>query len=185
MFFGRRMDDRTEIPDLSCFPRRVDSRSFYRHWASANSEWFKTELNEINVPSNGSRQAMYDRLLGATLYYEEHAGIRNLEEEERAAEATDNETEIEGENDIDEYDDINWVQCEKCEKWRSIPASVDAESLPNNWYCELNDWNDFNTCEKPEEEGARDEKLEKIQPRGPHSIHPYTLENDMIWNDMI
>ena len=152
------MDDRTEIPDLSCFPRRGDSRSFYKDWASANSEWFKRELDEINVPSTGSRQVMYDRLLGATLYYEEYAGIRNLEEEEKAAAATVNETEIEGE---DEYEDNNWVQCEKCEKWRSIPASVDAESLPDNWYCELNDWNDFNTCKKPEEEGANDEKVEK------------------------
>lgn len=162
MFFGRRVDGRTEIPDLSCFPRGSDSRNFYRKWSSACSESFKRELDEINVSSNGSRQAMYNRLLGATLYYEEHAGIRNLEEEEKAVAAADEETKSDRGDDADESEDRKWVQCEKCEKWRSIPSIIDAESLPDSWYCELNIWSDFNACEASEEDGANDEEIEEV-----------------------
>tara|TARA_A100001015_G_scaffold313314_1_gene420275 strand:- start:1855 stop:2919 length:1065 start_codon:yes stop_codon:yes gene_type:complete len=160
--FGRRADGRTEIPDLSCFPLESDSRNFYRKWSSACSESFKSELDKINVSSNGSRQAMYDRLLGATLYYEEHAGIRNLEEEERTAADADEETKSDRGDDADEGEDRSWVQCEKCEKWRSIPSIIDANSLPDSWCCELNTWSDFNSCEIPEEDGANDEENEEI-----------------------
>ena len=35
----------------------------------------------------------------------------------------------------------NWVQCNKCTKWRKVPLSVDVDSLPDIWFCENNSWN--------------------------------------------
>lgn len=33
----------------------------------------------------------------------------------------------------------NWVQCNKCEKWRMLPPNVDPENLPDKWYCSMNE----------------------------------------------
>lgn len=33
-----------------------------------------------------------------------------------------------------------WVQCEKCEKWRRLPPRVKAKDLPDVWTCDMNDW---------------------------------------------
>lgn len=40
-----------------------------------------------------------------------------------------------------------WVQCEKCEKWRRLPPRISAEDLPDVWFCSMNTW-DINlaTC---------------------------------------
>ena len=36
----------------------------------------------------------------------------------------------------------NWVQCENpdCMKWRKIPISVNADLLPDPWFCSMNKW---------------------------------------------
>ena len=39
--------------------------------------------------------------------------------------------------DYQEYD--KWVQCVKCEKWRKLPCHIDMHTLPENWYCTLNE----------------------------------------------
>lgn len=33
-----------------------------------------------------------------------------------------------------------WVQCEKCEKWRRLPPRIKAEDLPDVWFCSMNTW---------------------------------------------
>eukprot|EP01036_Dinobryon_divergens_P030827 gene30827-40130_t len=33
-----------------------------------------------------------------------------------------------------------WVQCNACEKWRSLPGHVDPKTLPEVWSCELNSY---------------------------------------------
>ena len=33
-----------------------------------------------------------------------------------------------------------WVQCEKCDKWRRLPSTIDSSSLPEKWYCSMNTW---------------------------------------------
>ena len=53
-----------------------------------------------------------------------------------------------------------WVQCEKCEKWRRLPPRISAEDLPDVWYCSMNTW-DINlaTCtaiEDKHEENTKD-----------------------------
>ena len=33
-----------------------------------------------------------------------------------------------------------WVQCEKCLKWRRLPARMSPKDLPDVWYCSMNHW---------------------------------------------
>jgi len=45
-----------------------------------------------------------------------------------------------------------WVECTKCGKWRKLPASIAAASLPDEWYCTNNTWDvRFATCDAIEE----------------------------------
>eukprot|EP00428_Durinskia_dybowskii_P069097 CAMPEP_0170405264 /NCGR_PEP_ID=MMETSP0117_2-20130122/27084_1 /TAXON_ID=400756 /ORGANISM="Durinskia baltica, Strain CSIRO CS-38" /LENGTH=254 /DNA_ID=CAMNT_0010662359 /DNA_START=33 /DNA_END=794 /DNA_ORIENTATION=+ len=45
-----------------------------------------------------------------------------------------------------------WVQCNTCDKWRSLPSTVDPEKLPDIWTCDLNIYDsERNNCEAPEE----------------------------------
>ncbi len=45
-----------------------------------------------------------------------------------------------------------WVQCGACQKWRSLPSTVDISTLPDFWMCKMNFHNKkFNTCGAPQE----------------------------------
>lgn len=58
----------------------------------------------------------------------------------------------------------NWVQCDKCGKWRRIPGSVDMDSLPDSWFCSMNQWDELrNSCEAVEE--AYQDTVVDITPR--------------------
>lgn len=49
--------------------------------------------------------------------------------------------------------DDQWVQCDKCSKWRRLPPTVDLNKLPSKWYCHMNKYNtEKASCEAPEEE---------------------------------
>lgn len=49
-------------------------------------------------------------------------------------------------------DNVEWVQCEKCEKWRKLPTHITADELPDTWYCSMNTWNPGSaSCESPED----------------------------------
>lgn len=59
----------------------------------------------------------------------------------------------------DDADNLEWVQCEKCDKWRKLPPHVSADELPDVWTCNLNDWNPSSaSCDAPEDkaEGLQD-----------------------------
>lgn len=51
----------------------------------------------------------------------------------------------------DEADNVEWVQCEKCNKWRKLPPHISADELPEVWFCSMNTWNATLTCEDPED----------------------------------
>jgi hypothetical protein len=52
----------------------------------------------------------------------------------------------------EDADNLEWVQCEKCEKWRKLPSHISAEELPDVWFCNLNTWNPLSAfCEAPED----------------------------------
>jgi len=54
--------------------------------------------------------------------------------------------------ETDDKDNVEWVQCEKCEKWRKLPPHISADELPDTWYCDMNTWNpESATCSAPED----------------------------------
>ena len=47
---------------------------------------------------------------------------------------------------------LQWACCDRCGKWRSLPSHVQMDSLPEQWYCSMNLWDDrFNDCSIEEE----------------------------------
>jgi hypothetical protein len=45
-----------------------------------------------------------------------------------------------------------WVACDSCSKWRKIPSFVNTDALPEQWYCEMNIWDENrNNCDASEE----------------------------------
>ena len=58
-------------------------------------------------------------------------------------------------------DNENWVQCERCMKWRLIPS---VENLPDKWYCEMNETDPGrNTCDAPQQTQEDVAKLRRKQ----------------------
>ena len=58
-----------------------------------------------------------------------------------------------------------WVQCEDCRKWRRVPWHVDAEKLPDVWYCRDNTWDLENaTCNAEQDvwDPTRESTLETV-----------------------
>ena len=57
-------------------------------------------------------------------------------------------------------DEKVWVQCNACNKWRSLPSIVDVGELPEIWNCALNTYDsERNSCDAPEEVYSKDYKL--------------------------
>jgi len=45
-----------------------------------------------------------------------------------------------------------WAQCNKCEKWRTLPPTIKPETLPDMWTCEMNVWDPVrSSCDIEEE----------------------------------
>lgn len=56
-------------------------------------------------------------------------------------------------------DDRVWVQCNACDKWRSLPSTVDASKLPEIWNCKDNIYDsNRNSCDAPEENYTKEEE---------------------------
>ncbi|XP_076937812.1 uncharacterized protein LOC143605667 [Bidens hawaiensis] len=45
--------------------------------------------------------------------------------------------------------DREWVQCNKCRKWRTLPVDFDSKTLPLEWFCYMKPVN--GKCEMPEQ----------------------------------
>jgi hypothetical protein len=55
-------------------------------------------------------------------------------------------------NDANGEGERVWVQCNTCDKWRSLPSTVDPDKLPDIWTCDLNIYDsERNNCDAPEE----------------------------------
>jgi len=51
-----------------------------------------------------------------------------------------------------EEEAVTWVQCEKCQKWRDLPTSLN-DSLPAHWWCSMNSWEpEYASCDAPQKE---------------------------------
>jgi len=58
-----------------------------------------------------------------------------------------------------------WVQCEKCKKWRVLPPRISAKDLPEIWYCTMNTWDSSTaSCD------AKEEKVDQ-------NVREYSLAN--------
>ena len=45
-----------------------------------------------------------------------------------------------------------WVQCDRCRKWRKLPLNINSSTLPDQWFCEMNRWDPkYANCNEPEE----------------------------------
>lgn len=55
-------------------------------------------------------------------------------------------------NNNEDEDNVEWVQCDKCEKWRKLPPDISADELPDIWNCSMNTWNPRSaSCEADED----------------------------------
>ncbi len=54
----------------------------------------------------------------------------------------------------EDEDNVEWVQCDKCEKWRKLPPHISADELPDIWNCSMNTWNPSNASCDAEEDKA-------------------------------
>ena len=80
----------------------------------------------------------------------------------RAAAGEDDEADEQGEEEggEEEEDTSNWACCDRCGKWRRLPDGLEyeADSLPEEWFCEMNPDGRRATCQKPEERMGREEE---------------------------
>jgi len=37
-------------------------------------------------------------------------------------------------------EELDWVACDKCDKWHVLPPGLTPDLLPDTWYCSQNDW---------------------------------------------
>ena len=52
--------------------------------------------------------------------------------------------------------ETTWVQCERCEKWRSLGVGVPEPDV-EEWFCEMNSDPNYNNCDAPEQPFEDDE----------------------------
>eukprot|EP01031_Cornospumella_fuschlensis_P037178 gene37178-45124_t len=51
-----------------------------------------------------------------------------------------------------------WAQCNNCDKWRSLPWTIDPNSLPDIWTCDMNIYDPSRAnCDAPEEQYEKEE----------------------------
>ena len=62
-----------------------------------------------------------------------------------------------------------WVQCDKCQKWRLLPSFVDSSALPDKWFCTMNVYDNFNSCDVPEQNTSTlvDTSMERVAKKKP------------------
>ncbi|XP_019440848.1 PREDICTED: uncharacterized protein LOC109345981 isoform X1 [Lupinus angustifolius] len=50
----------------------------------------------------------------------------------------------------------NWVQCDRCHKWRLLPVGTNPDNLPEKWLCSMLNWlSDMNRCSFSEDETTK------------------------------
>ena len=67
------------------------------------------------------------------------------------------DSEKEEESESEEEAVKKWAQCDRCDKWRTIPEHA-VGKLPKFWTCDLNTWDPArDSCDKPEADFGSDE----------------------------
>lgn len=80
----------------------------------------------------------------------------------------------------DVTDSENWVQCERCMKWRCLHtlSNEEVEKLPDKWYCEMNTDVTRNFCAAPEQTAAEVARERKKKARGLKRTKSLSPTND-------
>ena len=82
-------------------------------------------------------------------------------------------------------DDIRWVQCFSCQKWRVVPGHIDPLTFPEVWDCSMITWwaQNLRNCKSPEQtcdsEVTITPQLEGRLGSLESAIKPYQLQNDI------
>lgn len=83
---------------------------------------------------------------------QKNASSQSLAAATAAATAASSSSAAASQNKADAPAERVWVQCNTCDKWRSLPSTVDPDKLPDIWTCDLNIYdNTLNNCNAPEE----------------------------------
>ncbi|XP_051869623.1 MORC family CW-type zinc finger protein 3a [Pristis pectinata] len=53
--------------------------------------------------------------------------------------------------DSQKLPDQVWAQCDGCLKWRKLPDEIDPDTLPDKWFCSMNQDRKYRNCSVPEE----------------------------------
>ena len=59
-------------------------------------------------------------------------------------------------------EDVNWVQCDRCQKWRLLPPHINMKSLPDVWFCEMNTYDEKRNNCSAKEQTAEEAKRERL-----------------------
>lgn len=81
----------------------------------------------------------------------------------QAAAASSAAAEHKADEEVQEGERV-WVRCNTCDKWRSLPSTVDPSKLPDIWTCDLNVYDsERNNCDAPEESYKLPSEEEHLQ----------------------
>ncbi|CAN0366287.1 unnamed protein product, partial [Hapterophycus canaliculatus] len=42
--------------------------------------------------------------------------------------------------DDEDAEELEWVQCDNCEQWWTLPSTLSASGLPDVWHCRMQNW---------------------------------------------
>lgn len=116
-----------------------------------------------NTPSRSGRRAVLKAKEKLTLKEEKSIGENFRRTKKNKREKRDVRHKEESDADSqDGAEDENWVKCDRCDKWRLIPSTIDTKDLPDKWFCELNSYDvKRNHCNAPEQISPQEAKKEK------------------------
>eukprot|EP00529_Nitzschia_sp_RCC80_P006907 CAMPEP_0113524538 /NCGR_PEP_ID=MMETSP0014_2-20120614/46270_1 /TAXON_ID=2857 /ORGANISM="Nitzschia sp." /LENGTH=1527 /DNA_ID=CAMNT_0000422657 /DNA_START=287 /DNA_END=4870 /DNA_ORIENTATION=+ /assembly_acc=CAM_ASM_000159 len=111
----------------------------------------KTKSNESfnAIAARGGRKAAMEAMEKMTAKDKKEKNPA-LEEKKKKRKPRDDADASEDKQDW--VNEMEWVQCDSCHKWRVLPSNVKVSDLPNKWYCNLNVYDPKrNTCDAPEQ----------------------------------
>lgn len=87
-------------------------------------------------------------------------GTDNLEAGAKARRGRPRRTSVPVKESSAEAENLEWVQCEKCNKWRKLPPYIASDDLPDVWTCDMNTWNPSSaSCDAPEDKSEGQQEL--------------------------
>ena len=68
--------------------------------------------------------------------------------------------------------EVDWVQCDDCQKWRRLPHHIGSPQIGETWVCAQNNWDGYNNCTIPQEKTDEeiDSEIKAIEDAREHEI---------------